>query len=936
MNSWKRMRRGLVVLATLAVAFWPVAAAAQSDGGRIVGRVLDAATAQPLSSAQVFVGDGVVGALTDLNGRFVLNGVPVGTVSVTVQSLGYGTKTVTGVVVAAGEMVALDITVEEAAVELEGLTVSAERERGSSAYLLDERRTSSAMVEAVGATEISRRPDSDAADVAQRMSGVTVADGKYVFVRGLGGRYQTTELNGSSMPSPEPEKEVVPLDLFPSGFLESLETQKSYTPDLPADFSGGSVKIKTKDFPDRFSVRLGVGSSFNTQSQFQDGFLRYAGGGRDFLGFDDGSRAQPAALEAALGGIRSGSRLPSDGASLVALGQSLRGIEHGFTPATQSTPLNRSFDLSVGGSNGIGDESEIGYFLAGTYSDKYTQRIDEVERKWRTSAFNPDIDPTLVTPNVDYNFDRGTRAISWGTIANLTFKPNADQKISLRATINANTDDEARVYEGENQEDIGGIIRSERSRFVSRLMAWSQLSGEHLLPANSRAEWRVTAARASRDEPLLRESIYLEDDGEFLLLDVGESARYFWSELIDDDLSAELDWSIPFGFAGNEARFKIGGAYRDRTRDFGARRLNWDFVGNTYPRLDDALASATVVESARGTGEFALRDIVEPGDVYDAKDQRSAGYIMLELPFGSRFEAIVGARLESYALDLNSRDETLTSTNKTDVASSLNLIFTAHDDVKIRAAASRTLDRPEFRELAPFQFTEATSLRQLFGNPALEPAEITSADLRADWFLGPGEMISIGGFYKHMNSPIEQVFVAAASTAYSFQNADDADVIGLEFDSRVNLSRIADGLQNFVFQGNVSWIDSEVRVREDVQGFDPTNLRRPLEGQAPYVLNVGVNYVGNDGVDAGLFLNRFGERLTAAGGAGVPDIFEQSRNALDASLSFPMPSGVTAKLKATNLLDESFTYEQSANGITLMQRDYRIGRTFSVGFSWEF
>lgn len=929
-----RLIRTTLVLGALWAA--PLASGAQ-ETGRIIGRVLDATSGRTLSGAQVYVGDGVVGALSDLNGRYVLNGVPAGTVDVTAQLLGYGTKTVTGVEVAAGQVAALDITVEEAAVEVEGLVVEASRERGSQAFLLDERRTAAAVVEGVGSVEIARRPDSDAAEVARRLTGVTVSEGKYVFVRGLGERYSQTSLNGSSLPSPEPERAVVPLDLFPSGFLESLQTQKTYTPDLPADFSGGSVQIETKDFPSRLRVRLGVSTSFNTNSQFEDGFLTYAGGGRDWLGFDDGTREQPRTLKDILGDVGSGARLPADAGQRVAIGQALRQLGQDFRPVAESTPLNRSFNASVGGRKDVLDDGELGWFVAGTYGDSYSLQPADVERKWRVSAFDPEVPAEVRTPNVDYTFTRGTRNVSWGAIGNVTLKPGPDQKISLRTTVNTSTEDEARTYVGDNREDIGGTVRSDRLRFVSRLMLWSQLSGEHALFGDSRLDWRLTAARADRDEPLLRESVYLKDGDEpFFLHPIGESGRYFWSRLTDDDLSGALDWTVPFSVAGNDASVKVGGEYRTRVRDFAARRLNWDFIGGVIQDIDAALDEATIVDNVRRTGEFAIQDVVEPGDLYDAEDTRYAGYVLLDLPLGERLQVIGGARLEQYELGLFSRGDTLQTLDRLDVAPSVNLNVTATENLKIRAALSRTVDRPEFRELAPFQFTEATSLRQLFGNPDLVPADITSADLRLDWFPAPGEIVSVGGFYKRMENPIEQVFIAAASTAYSFQNAKEADIRGLELDVQLGLDRIAPALSDFGVQANYSWIQSDVSVREGQGGFEPTNLVRPLEGQAPYVLNAGLNWDDGSGVEAGVFVNRFGDRLEAAGGGGIPDLYEKARTSLDATVGFPLVGGATAKLKGTNLLDADYRFEQEANGITQVQRLYSTGRTFSVGLSWEF
>ncbi|MGW8265934.1 MAG: carboxypeptidase-like regulatory domain-containing protein, partial [Longimicrobiales bacterium] len=909
------------------------------ENGRIVGRIIDANTAQPLSGVQVYLTGSGQGTLTDMNGRYLILRVPQGTHDLVAEMLGFSKKTVTGVVVDEGATVSLDISLEAQAIEVDGLTVSAEREQGSTAFLLDRRASSVSMMDAVGSLEISRSPASDAAEVAKRMTGVTVADGKYVFVRGLGGRYSQTALNGSPLPSPEPEKEVVPLDLFPAGFMESLTTQKSYTPDQPADFSGGSVQIKTKDFPDRFSVKLGMSTSFNSQSQFQEGFIRYGGGGMDWLGFDDGTRDLPSEAAALLGDVKDGGRLPADPADRIIVGEALQASELSFAPGSRTTPWNRSFDGSVGGRFDAFTDGEMGFFVAGTYSDSYRQMVDEVERKWRTSAFQPET-AELATPNVDYTFQRGTRTVSWGTITNFTLKPNPNHKVSLRATLNLNTDDEGRTYSGENGEDIGGILRSERSRFVQRFMSWGQLSGEHLLFWNSRLDWRATAARADRSEPNLRETIYVQDnDGTYKLLDFTESGRYFWSELTDDDLSTELDWRLPFRIGSGEGAVKVGGAFRKRSRDFGARRLNWQFSGNTIEDLDTELSAGTVVSSGPGVGEFAIDEVVEPGDIYAADDERVAGYAMVELPVTSRLQAILGARVETYSLGLDSRtrfgtDSTVASVDQTDIAPALNLVYSIRTDLKIRGAVSKTLDRPEFRELAPFQFTEATSLRQLKGNPDLVSAEILGGDLRVDWFPGLGELISIGGFYKDMTSPIEQVFIAAASSAYSFQNAESATVFGAELDVQLSAGRLSETLQNFSFQGNVAWIQSDVKVSKGGI-YQPTNLSRPLEGQAPYVLNLGLNYNTWNGWEAGVFYNRFGKRLSAAGGSGLPDIYEQPRNALDATLSIPLRDGARVRLKATNLLDAEYRFDQSENGITRVQRLYGVGRTFSLGLSWE-
>jgi outer membrane receptor protein involved in Fe transport len=920
------LRTWLVALALVAVG--PSSATAQ-DIGRIVGRVVEAGTARPLSAVQVFTADQSVGTLSDVDGRFLLLNVPAGPVDIQAQIIGYATKTITGVQVTRGQVTQLDITLESSAVALEGITVSAEREEGSAAFLLDQRRTSRSLLDAVGAAEIAASPASDAADVATRITGVTVSEGKYVYVRGLGDRYSQTSLNGAPLPSPEPEKETVPLDLFPSGFLESLTTQKSYTADRPADFAGGTVEIQTKEFPEAFSFTVGLGTSFNDRSAGKSTFLTYDGGGLDWLGRDDGTRAIPNAVDQYLGGIR-GERLPSDPEVVRQLGLAM---PRHFSPYQISTPVNRGFDIGVGGSTAVADRL-LGYFIAVNYGDSYTIRDREQERKWRVTAFDPGAAPDA-SPNVDYSFTRGTRTVQWGALGNLAFNLAPRHQLGLRVNLTRSTDDEARTFTGFNNEDIGGDVQASRLRYQNRDLYWGQLSGEHGLFLDSRLSWKATGARAFRDEPGLREALYTEEtDGVAYLDRIGVSGRMFYSELTDDDLSATVDWEFPFDFVGNTAALKFGGMVRARERDFASRRFQWNFLSGITTEIEAPLAiDDKIVGQRPRKDEMQLREIVEPGGVYGATDDRYGGYGMVTLPAGD-WEFILGARVETYALQVTGADTTYTDINQTDFAPSLNVLWRVRDDLNLRAALSQTVDRPEFRELSPFQFTEATSLRQLLGNPSLTSATLQSADLRVDWFFSPWELFAAGVFHKRITDPVEQVFIAAASTAYSYQNAEKADIAGVELEGQLRLGRFGSILDPFSVNANFSWIHSEVTVRE-TSIFLPTNLERPLEGQSPYVLNLGLNWGIQSGWEAGVFYNRLGERLTAAGGFGLPDIYLQPRNSLDASLRIPLSSDAYVRVRATNILDEEYLYTQAGGGITRMQQVYNTGRVLSLKLGWQ-
>jgi len=950
-QAWRRSlvlaSAGILALATAGDVV------AQEKPGSLYGRIHDERTSEPLAVVQVYIPSLGVGTLTNLDGRFMLRNVPAGTYEVMVELLGYAPKTITGVVVQSGSGTSLDILLPPEALEVEGITVSVEREEGNASRLLDERRTSTAVLDAVGAQEIARSPDTDAADVAKRITGVTVSQGKYVYVRGLGERYSQTSLNGSPLPSPEPEKETVPLDLFPAEFLETLTTQKTYTPDLPGDFSGGTVKIQTKEFFDRPFLRIGLGLGGNTESQFSgSNLLRYSGGGSDFLGRDDGSRAIPGIT----GGL-SGPPLPSDPSVIQAVGLQ---FPREFTPSRGSAPMNLALGLAAGTHASLFG-NELGMMAGLTYRQDWVVLNSEIEKKWRTDAFDPatwgDVvppksgiitDPVTgeniapVKPNVSYTFNRGVRTVKLGSIASLNYQIGPSNKISFQGMLNRIADDESRSFFGDNREDIGGVVSDDRLRFISRQMLWGQLSGEHRLFWDSRLEWRGALARATRDEPGLRESLYMRafsdpDSAPLFLEPRGESGRYFYSELTDDDTNAEISWQVPFSLWSDlGASLKFGTAYRYRDRSFAARRFNWKFIGGTVDNIDAALTDSTILGQVDGPGTFALSELRQPGDRYKVDDRRYAGYGMLELPFTSWLQGIVGARVEDYDLKLVSQDTLILADKKqTDVLPSVNLIWSPSESMNLRAAYSRTLDRPEFRELSPFQFTEATSLREIVGNPDLEVAKIWSADLRWDWFTRPGEILSLSGFYKHFDSPIEQVFVAAASAAYSFQNADNGYLYGVEVDARQRLDRIAESLATLSLVGNLKISESRVNVIQK-RAFQPTNTRRPLEGQAPWVINAGLLYTHPRGnTELGMYLNAFGDRVAAAGGSGIPDIYEQSRTQWDFTFRQVLVGGSSLKFKATDVFASTHRWEQSYNGITLLQREFRPGTTYSLGVAFD-
>ena len=327
-------RRTITLLACLSAPAGLAAQQAPANGeyGRIVGHVFSTRTGDALPSVQVFIAGTGIGTLTSPDGRFVLRNVPIGTHSLQTEMIGYGSKIVSDVVVEGGDPAVVDISLEPQAIELAGLTVSVEAERGNTSALMGERRRAAVVVDAIGQDQISRSPDGDAGAVLKRVPGVSLVDGKYAFVRGLGERYSATTLNGARLASPVPDKKVIPLDVIPSGMLESIVTAKTYSPDQPGDYSGGLVQMRTKDFPTSRIFSLGASSGWNSVATFKDG-LGYAGGSLDFLGLDDGTRDLPSAIptDAAVRYSRNG--LSRD--DLATIGRSFGG-DWGPTPVSLS------------------------------------------------------------------------------------------------------------------------------------------------------------------------------------------------------------------------------------------------------------------------------------------------------------------------------------------------------------------------------------------------------------------------------------------------------------------------------------------------------------------------------------------------------------------------------------------------------------------------
>ena len=558
-------RRRSRVLASLGFALGSVipgsAALAQGDAGQVVGVVRDGFNAMALPGAPITVAATNDVVYSELDGAFSLS-LPAGRHEIRVSFSGYEEVIVT-VEVRAGTTTRVDValTMERFAEEVVVTGEATEPELFTAEAQLVERQKSATIADNLASEEMKENADSNAASAMKRVTGLTVVDNQYVFVRGLGERYSNTTLNGAVLPTTEPDKRVVPLDLFPTGLIESVSVVKSYLPDKPADFSGGLVEIDPLSFPTEPVMNFSMSQGYNTRTTFEDGLI-YPGGGRDWLGFDDGTRSLPSAIPDSK--VVRTSRFTSAGftpAELETMGESFSNV---WSPETGQIGQSQSYSFVAGNS-----WDRLGAIFSATWSqDHQNQREDR--RFFAVSQGDLEVQN-------DYDFDVTTSKTSTGLVGNLAYKFTGNHRIALENFYTHSSKNEARIFEGYNN-DVGEEIRNTRLFWVEESIFSSRLSGEHLFVSlgSGKLEWNANLSRATRDEPDLRETLYEYSPSvsAFVLADESQSGFRMFNELDDEVVDLGLDWSSFFTqWSDLPAMIKIGPQVTLRERDFSSRRF---------------------------------------------------------------------------------------------------------------------------------------------------------------------------------------------------------------------------------------------------------------------------------------------------------------------------------------------------------------------------
>lgn len=912
-----------------------------ADGeGRLLGVVRSSEDNRPIPNARLFVSGTAIEAQTDEEGRFEIN-LPVGQYSVSVLHGEFATRTVEGVVIGKDEEIRLDFSLPPAGLELAEFVVLVPFIQGSISAVLDERLRSASVSEVLGAEQMSRAGDSDAGSALARVTGLTLVGGEFIFVRGLGERYSSTLLNRASVPSPDPSRKVVPMSLFPTGVIESIRVQKSYSPDMPAEFGGGSVDIRTNAIPDENFFNVSVSGGFLQGTTGKPG-LTYRGGSNDWLGRDDGTRALPEIVAQAVAGdvpLIEATLFNPNGFTaeeLEALGDAFPVI---YDVKEKDNQPNHGLTLE-GGMKGQWGDWSAGFLGAVSWSQAWANR-QEIRRQ-----FN--IGEGELRLRDEYDLTRTEHKVEGNLFLTAGINFRDEHELSWTSMLLRQTLDDTRKQVGFDQ-DTGGIVDATTLEYEERDLLAHQIEGRHTFPSLSDLtfRWDASDARARRLSPDTRIYLFEEDrrspTGLVFSRRTDNNFRNY-GDLNDEVMEYGADVELPLTFGPANLTLSAGWRALDRDRDSDLRRFKFDGI-QRFPldfRFQDSLEliinpdtinpnGLVIRESTRATdNSFALLDI-------------EAFYGMVDVLLWERVRLAGGVRVEDWSqsavtFDLFNPDGEPISANlqSKDTLPSGSVTVYLTERQQIIASYGETIIRPDLRELSPAEFTDPVLDAPVLGNPDLLPSSLVHYDLRYDFSPTPTELVSVGLFYKEITDPIELIILPSEALLVTFANADGAENYGVEFELRKNLGFLNRWLfenplwDRLTIAGNASWIESNIEISE--QGV-LTSKSRALQGQSPYVLNGQISYIHNEnGPEATLLYNVAGKRISEVGVLGQPDKYAQPFDQLDFTLAWPIGEHIKFKFKAQNLLDSTFEITQGVETTQIYQK----GRQFSVGLDVRF
>ena len=867
-------------------------------------------------------------AVTDDAGNFVFEDLPAGEYRLIISADAHEPIEPINFTLAPKESTDRSVSLAEILETLSEIKVTADG-ISAQAQASEEERASAGVAEVVNAEQIKRGGDSEASGALKRVTGLSVVGGKFVYVRGMGERYSSVLLNGAQIPSPDPTRRVVPLDLFPTEVLDSVVVQKSYSAELPGEFGGGTVILRTKEAGKKPFFKLSASLGGRADTTFESG-LRSRGGQRDWLGFDR-TRELPQEITNI---SESGFLSPQSGtpAQLEAAGEALASI--GFNTERKTIGPNGSLALS-GGYFIESGEFRLSSLAAFRISNDWESN-QELRRSFGASQSD---DLVLVSEiNRDVTERQGNLTGFLNTVANF----GSDHRLQWTSALLRQSLDQTQIDLGfvETPTDVN---RTTELEWNENSLITNQLTGEHYLTNfhQLNVNWQLTDSRAARESPAKRRYTYQRIDGEFFFSRGSDSNQIVYEDLDDAAQEYRLGFSLPFSPNENSFVTLAAGAGRlERDRQSDLRRFSFSARSGAVVvpaigrlPLDQILSPVNI-----GPNGYQLVEVTRSLDNYFAEQSLDSQFINLDWGLGENWRFVGGVRRESNDQLVTTFDvlspqagqiRSQTETTHYLPAVAATYIFDESQQ-QLRASFGSSVSRPDFREYSPAPFLDPILDVESFGNPNLKTTKIKNFDLRWERYLGEEESISAALFYKRFDLPIERVSVGGTGGLLSYENADAARNFGVEVEGFVRLGRLTPRLEDFFGSANIAWLDSKVELGS--AGSIQTSRNRPLQGQSKYLANIQFGYKPEGGPwQTTLLYNVAARRIAQVGAIGLADIYEEPLHQVDFTAKYTFSPQWAVGLRLRNLLDDTVEFTQSGSAT----RRFKPGREISLNVEWQ-
>lgn len=888
---------------------------------------------QPIPFVNILVKELKTGASTDFDGNYTLDIKP-GNYTFEVSFVGYKTKVIE-VTVLANKTNQVDIELATDTELIEEFVVVGKADRESKSMDILTTKQATGLESNLGAQKIDEVGASNASDATKKIVGLSVVGSGYVFVRGMGDRYNSAYLNGLPIASPDPDKKVIPLNIFPASVIQSLSVKKSFTTDLEGDFSGGAIDIKTKDYPTEPVLKVSLGTGGNSQTTFKD-VLTYKGGKTDYFGFDDGTRTIPEAIK------NKQSYLSTEGDKQL--------FASNLNPVRKTALPNSSFSLYTGNLFKLKNEAKIGYLVSVNHSNSDSYEYGKYK------LINKQIET-----KIDYDIEKYTVSTNSSVLTNIGYEINNNHKIVYNFLYVNLSSDETRETFGFHF-DYGSNVYSRRYTYRQNSLMVNQLSGtNNVLNNKLKLSWASSYNNAASKEPDRRQMVYLYNDKEnttsyvINARDRIDNHRFF-SELNETQFNAKVEAKYVFKYSNENAEDSeklsatFGSFMKRKSRGFDYQQYVYDLgtINTNNPNgVDVYNPDFYINQSTHETGDYVISEALNPASAYSAEQNVTAYYTSVNYLITPKIGIIGGVRFEDGLQTILYRDQTQPDFTRKNIVSSYDFLpsliakYTLNDKNILRGSFSKTIARPGFKEVAPFEYIELFAGAKTIGNPALINGENYNYDLRYEFYPKYGEFFAIGAYYKNLINPIEKTMeVTASGQLQSFQNADEATLSGIEVEMTKSLDFFTKDTSIFtnLFLGvNAAYLNSQVKFKS--ANLAQTNSQRALQGASPYIVNVDLTYAKrvNEKIKTTYTLsyNVFGKRIFNVGTFGLGDIYEMPVNTLNFIANVELGK-FDLGVKFKNILNPLISYEQLTDGAPVVVNSTKVGRFVSISVGYTF